>query len=217
MFRNYLKVALRSLSKRKGYSIINILGLAIGMAVCLLIVLFIESELSYDDWQLKGDNIYRVVLERKYPGRSTSYSIIPLSIGPAIQKEYPEVVECTRLFDFGGNGNFFLRIGDKVFEESRVIAADSNFFRVFTGRLIEGDSSTALVKPNSVVLNETTAKKYFGSATAAMGKTFLTDDGNGQSTSYLITGVCKDWPDNSHFLFDRLISTSSFGFVREPN
>ena len=217
MFKNYLKVALRSLSKRKGYSVINILGLAIGMAVCLLIVLFIESELSYDDWQLKGDNIYRVVLERRYPGRSTSYSTIPLSIGPAIQKEYPEVVECTRLFDFGGNGNFFLRIGEKIFEESRVIAADSNFFRVFTGRLIEGDSSTALVKPNSVVLNETTAKKYYGSAGAAINKTFLTDDGNGQTRTYMITGVCRDWPDNSHFLFDLVISTSSFEFLKQPN
>jgi putative ABC transport system permease protein len=217
MFKNYLKVALRSLSKRKGYSLINILGLAIGMAVCLLIVLFIESELSYDDWQLKGDNIYRVVLERRYPGRSTSYSVIPLSIGPAIQKEYPEVVECTRLFDLGGNGNFFLRIGDKVFEENRVIAADSNFFRVFTGRLIEGDSSTALVKPNSVVLNETTAKKYYGSASTAINKTFVTDDGNGQTTTYMIAGVCRDWPDNSHFIFDLLISTSSFEFIKQPN
>jgi putative ABC transport system permease protein len=217
MFRNYLKVAMRNLSKRKGYSIINILGLAIGMAVCLLIVLFIQSELSYDGWQAKADNIYRVVLERRYPGRSTSYSFIPQSIGGAIQKEYPEVIECTRLFNFGGNGNFFLRIGDKVFEERRVIAADSNFFRVFTGRLIAGDSSTALVKPNSVVLNETTAKKYFGSASAAMGKTFVTDDGNDNDVSYLITGVCADWPDNSHFLFDLLISTSSFDFTKEPN
>jgi putative ABC transport system permease protein len=86
MFRNYLKVALRNLSKRKGYSIINILGLAIGMAVCLLIVLFIQSELSYDNWQAKGDNIYRVVLERRYPGRSTSYSFIPQSIGEAIKR-----------------------------------------------------------------------------------------------------------------------------------
>src|SRR5215471_12877171 len=186
MFKNYLKVAFRNLLKRKGYSIINILGLAIGMAVCLLIILFIQSELSYDDWQAKGDNIYRVVLERRYPGRSTSYSIIPLSIGPAIQKENPEVIECTRMFDFGGNGNFFLRIGDKVFEESRVIVADSNFFRVFTGKFIVGDSATALMKPNSVVLNEMTAKKYFGSADAAMGKTFSTDDGNGKSISFMI-------------------------------
>jgi putative ABC transport system permease protein len=115
-------------------------------------------------------------------------------------KEYPEVIESTRLFNFGGNGNFFLRIGDKVFEEKRVITADSNFFRVFTGRLIAGDSFTALLKPNSVVLNETTAKKYFGSANAAMGKTFVTDDGNNQEVSYLVTGICADWPDNSHFL-----------------
>ncbi len=217
MLKNYFKVALRNLLKRKGYSLINILGLAIGMAVCLLIVLFIQSELSYDNWHAKADNIYRVVLERRYPGRSTSYSIIPQSIGEAIQKEYPEVIESTRLFNFAGNGNLFLRIGDKVFEEKRVIAADSNFFRVFTGRLLAGDSSTALLKPNSVVINETTAKKFFGSAGAAMGKSFVTDDGNNTDVSFMITGVCADWPDNSHFLFDLLIATSSFDFIKQPN
>ncbi len=217
MFNNYLKIAWRNLFKRKTYSIINILGLAIGMAVCLLIVLFIQSELSYDTWHAKAANIYRVVLERRYPGRSTSYAIIPQSIGPVIQKEYPEVKECTRIFNFGGNGNFFLRINDKVFEEKRVLVADSNFFRVFTGKLIVGDSSTALLKPNSVVLNETTAKKYFGSAGAAMGKTFITDNGNANEVSYIITGVCADWPDNSHFLFDLLISASSFDFIKQIN
>lgn len=217
MIRNYFKIAFRSLLKRKGYSFINVLGLAIGMAVCLLIGLFIQSELSYDQWHSKGDNVYRVALERRYPGRSTSYSIIPSSIGESIQKEYPEVKESTRLFNFGGNGNFFLRIGEKTFEEKRVLAADSNFFKVFTGRLIQGDSATALLRPNSVVLNESTAKKYFGSANAAMGKTFLTDDGNNAEVSYMVTGICKDWPDNSHFLFDLLLSTSSFDFIRQPN
>ena len=217
MIRNYFKIAFRSLLKRKGYSFINVLGLAIGMAVCLLIGLFIQSELSYDQWHSKGDNVYRVALERRYPGRSTSYSIIPSSIGESIQKEYPEVKESTRLFNFGGNGNFFLRIGEKTFEEKRVLAADSNFFKVFTGRLIQGDSTTALLRPNSVVLNESTAKKYFGSANAAMGKTFLTDDGNNAEVSYMVTGICKDWPDNSHFLFDLLLSTSSFDFIRQPN
>ena len=91
MLKNYFKVAIRSLLKRKGYTLINILGLATGMAVCLLIVLFIQDELSYDNFEKNGDNIYRVVLERKYPGRSTSYSMIPLSIGEAIQHDYPEV------------------------------------------------------------------------------------------------------------------------------
>jgi len=97
MIKNYLKIALRSLVKRKGYTFINVLGLATGMAVCLLIVLFIESETGYDSFNEKSKNIYRVVLDRKYPGRSTGYSIIPRTVGESIQHEYPEVLQCTRL------------------------------------------------------------------------------------------------------------------------
>ena len=139
------------------------------------------------------------------PGRSTSYAIIPLSIGEAIKKEFPEVEESTRLFGNRGAGDFYVKIKDKVFDEKNVVNADSNFFRVFTAKLLGGDANTALEKPNSVVLNETTAKKYFGSATEAMGKTLEVDGG-----SLLVTGVCEDWPEHSHFLFDLLISSSSF-------
>src|SRR5436190_4010034 len=113
MFRNHFKVAMRNLWKRKVYTLINILGLATGMAVCLLIVLFIQNELSYDNFQQQGDQIYRVALDRRYPGRSTSYALIPSSIGEAIKREYPEVKESTRIFDIVGNAFFFLRIGDK--------------------------------------------------------------------------------------------------------
>ncbi len=217
MFKNYLKIAVRNLLKRKGYSLINIFGLATGMAVCLLIVLFIQSELSYDRQHEKGDAIYRVVLDRKYPGRSTAYSIIPQSIGPAIQKEFPEVLECTRIFNFGGNGNFFMRIGDETFDEDRVLAVDSNFFRVFTSQFLYGDPATALQQPNSVVLSESTAAKMYGSAQTAVGKQFETDgDGDGNNV-FLITGVCKDWPEASHFTFNVLLAVTSFPFIREPN
>ena len=215
MFRNYFKVAFRNLLKRKGFSLINILGLATGMAVCLLIILFIQSELSYDKHHEKADNIYRVVLERSYPGRATSYSIIPQSIGAAIKAEYPEVLESTRLFNLGGNGSFFLRIGEKTFEEKRVLAADSNFFRVFSSKMLHGDATTALQNPNSAVLNESTAKRYFGSSDA-VGKQFVTD-GDDTTQTFIVTGVVADWPDNSHFLFDMLISTNSFQFTRRPN
>ena len=215
MFRNYFKVAFRNLLKRKGFSLINILGLATGMAVCLLIILFIQSELSYDKHHEKADNIYRVVLERSYPGRATSYSIIPQSIGAAIKAEYPEVLESTRLFNLGGNGSFFLRIGEKTFEEKRVLAADSNFFRVFSSKMLHGDATTALQNPNSAVLNESTAKRYFGSSDA-VGKQFVTD-GDDTTQTFIVTGVVADWPDNSHFLFDMLISTNTFQFTRRPN
>jgi putative ABC transport system permease protein len=207
MLKNYFKIAVRSLLKRKGYTMINVLGLATGMAVCLLIILYIRSELGYDTFHKNGDHIYRVVLERKYPGRSTSYAMIPQSIGEAIQREYPEVLQSTRLFDFlGKNGSFFVKIGDKNFEERRVLMADSNFFRVFTAKLLKGDPATALQKPNTIVINETTAKKYFGSAENAMGKSIETDN----APHFMVSGVCKDWPDNSHFVFDMLISSTTF-------
>ena len=132
------------------------------MAVCLLIILFVQSELNYDQQHEKGAAIYRLVLDRQYPGRTTSYSFIPQSIGAAVKAEFPEVKETVRLFNFtGDNGNFFLRIGDKLFEEKRVFGVDSNFLNVFSCKMLQGDAATALMKPNSVVINETTAKKYF--------------------------------------------------------
>jgi putative ABC transport system permease protein len=215
MLKNYFKIAVRNLLKRKVYTLINILGLATGMAVCLLIILFIQDELSFDKFHDKGDQIYRVALERKYPGRSTSYSIIPQTIGEAIKKEYPEVLETTRLFNFTAAGDFFVKINDKVFQEKRVLMADSNFFRVFSAVLIEGDATTALEKPNTAVINESTAKRYFGSAGNAMGKMFETDGDN--NNKFMVSAVCKDWPQNSHFVFDMLISSASFANTREPN
>ena len=217
MLKNYFKIAVRNLLKRKAYTLINILGLATGMAVCLLIVLFIKSELGYDAIHEKADRVYRVVLERQYPGRSTSYSIIPQSIGPAIQKEFPEVLECTRIFNFGAgdNGNFFMRIGDETFEERKVLAVDSNFFRVFTAQFLFGDPATALQQPNSVVLGESAAIKMYGSAQQALNKQFKTDGDD--NNTFMITGVCKDWPDASHFTFNVLLAVTSFPFIREPN
>ena len=218
MLKNFFKVALRNLLKRKAYTLINMLGLATGMAVCLLIVLFVQSELNYDKQHEKGKNIYRLVLDRIYPGRVTSYSIIPQSIGAAVKTEFPEVKESVRLFNFTGDaGNFFLKIGDKVFEEKRVLAVDSNFFRVFSAKILKGDLASALMKPNSVVLNETTAKKYFGSVGAAFNKTFEVDGNNNNNNVFQITAIVADWPENSHFLFDLLISTTGFDFTRQLN
>lgn len=213
MFRNYLKVAVRSLLKRKAFTLINILGLATGMAVCLLIVLFIRSELSYDSFHKDGDRIYRVVLDRQYPTRTTPYSIIPVSIGPAMQKEFPEVAMCTGLQNFAGNNNVFLKVGDQLFEEPHILIADSNFFRVFSTTLLEGDTAGALAKPNMAVINETTAKKMFGSVSKAMGQYFETD----AKQRFTISAVCKDWPENSHQQFNVLLSFSSFPFARQTN
>ena len=212
MFSNYWKVAVRSLLKRKGLTLINILGLATGMAVCGLIVLFIGSELNYDDFQVNGDRVYRIVLDRKYPGRTTSYAIIPASIGEAVRKEFPEVVATTGLQDATNRNQLFVKAGDKSFEESRVLIADSNFFRVFPAKMLEGDAVTALKKPFTAVLTEGTATRYFGSPGAAMGKVLETD-GNLRLT---VTAVCADLPDNSHMAYNFLLSAASFP-LPEPN
>ncbi|HXB08636.1 MAG TPA: ABC transporter permease [Puia sp.] len=213
MFRNYWKVAVRSLLKRKGFTLINILGLATGMAVCLLILLFVRNELSYDEWEANGDKVYRVVLDRKYPERKTSYAIIPFSIGPAIRKEFPEVEEATGLGDFTGNNAMLVRIGDRRFEERNVLMADSTFFRVFPMPLLQGDAARALDKPGMAVLNESTAIRLYGSAAAAIGKEFEID---GQQR-FRISGVCRDLPANSHMTFNILFSVTSFPFGRATN
>lgn len=199
--------------KRKVYTFINIFGLATGMAVCLLIVLFIQDELGYDNFQQNGDRIYRVVLDRRYPGRSTSYSFIPQSIAPAIKQEFPEVEKATRLFSFLGNGTFLVKIGDKVFEEKNVLGADSNFFSVFAVKMLAGNAATALQKPNTVVVTESAAKKYFGSVANAIGKQFETDN----NTQLLVAGVCNDWPQNSHFAFDILLASAGFDNLKRPD
>lgn len=205
MIKNYLKIAYRSLMKRKAYSFINVIGLAIGMAVCLLIVLFIKSETGFDKFHKEGDNIYRLVVERKYPGRSTSYSNIPQSYAQAVKQEMPEVREAVRIFDFGGGAGFQLKYEDKKFEEKNALFADSNFFKVFQAEILSGNKEQALNKPNSVVLTERAAIKYFGSVDKAIGKS-LQPEGNNPPLQ--VTAVCSNWPENSHFSFDMLLTTA---------
>jgi len=215
MFRNYLKVAVRNLLKRKGYSIINILGLSTGMAICLLIVLFVNDELSFDQFHDKGDHIYRMVVKRQYPGRTTSYSIIPQSYVFAVRRECPEVQEAVRVYDFTGGGVFQLKYGDKAFEEKRVYGVDSTFFNVFSSKMLAGSKKDALEKASSVVLNETTAKKIFGSVDQAVGK-LLQPEGN-NNPPLKVTGVVADWPENSHFQFDMLLTTAGNNNTSQEN
>ena len=214
MLKNYFKIALRNLLKRKGYTIINILGLAIGMAVCLLIILFIRNELSFDREQERGDRIYRMVVDRKYPGRSTSYSFIPQSYAAAVKLECPEVEEAVRVY-FQGGGSFQLTYEDRKFEEKRAFFVDSNFFRVFSAKFLSGNPATALSKPNAIVLTETTAKKYFGTTANALGK-MLKPEGN-NNPPLEVTAVCADWPESSHFLFDALLTTAGRPDFNEVN
>src|SRR5687768_5973505 len=147
MLKNYLTIAFRSLIKQKIYTIINILGLSTGIASCLLIVMFVSDEFSYDRFHDKADQIHKVVLERKYPNHSTNYAIIPHSYAEVMARDFPEVSDVVKMG--GPFNNVVVNYTDsrnevKQFEENFIMAADSNFFRVFSIQVLKGDSSKAL-------------------------------------------------------------------------
>ncbi|SDB48870.1 putative ABC transport system permease protein [Flavobacteriaceae bacterium MAR_2010_188] len=215
MIKNYFRIAWRNLLKRKSYALINIFGLALGAAICLLIVLFIKSEKNVDSWRKDADNVYRMGLIRKYPGRESSYAIIPQSYAKTIKEELPEVEEVVRVFNFFNNGTFQIKYGDKKFEETEVYFADPTFFEIFKSNHLFGNETDPLGRPNTIVLNETTAKKYFGDASKAVGKIIEPEGNNFQPLE--VTAVYEDWPDNSHFTFNALISTSENNNFEQEN
>ena len=200
MLRNYLKTAIRNLWKNKGFSAINIIGLAIGLATCLLIMIYVMDELSYDRYNEKADRIYRVDGEIKFGGNHFILAVAPAPAGPAMLKDFPEVEKETR---FRGYGGFLVRKGGQNIQEDAVIYADSTLFDVFTLPMIQGDPHTALIDPHTVVITEKIAKKYFD-ATNVVGRSLLVND----SIPYKITGVIRDLPAQSHFHFDIFVSLS---------
>ncbi|GGB25182.1 ABC transporter permease [Puia dinghuensis] len=202
MFRHLLKIMLRQLWKNKAFTAINLLGLATGMAVCLLLVLYIQNELGWDAFHTNGDQIYRLAMQRKYPGRTAFRGGIPQSIGQAVKAEFPEVRAVTRVYYTVTDAK--VKAGEKNFTKETVLLADSNFFSVFTGEFLQGDATTALQHHLTTVVTESTAKRYFGSAENALGKTFSINEGK----PLLITGVIRDWPEKSHLSFNVLLSAT---------
>jgi putative ABC transport system permease protein len=191
MLRNYIKVALRNLWKNKGFSAINILGLAIGLACFLLIALYVADELSYDRFHEKANRIYRVHSEIKFGGNELNLAVCSDPMGAVLKKDYPQVEEFTRLYK---RGSWLFRKGTEFVNENDVIYADSTLFNVFTIPLVAGDSRTALNAPGTMVISESAALKYFGN-TDVIGKALETDD----KKLHKITAVMKDLPHNSHF------------------
>ena len=212
MLKNYLTIAWRNLTRNRNYAIINILGLAIGLACFMLIILYVQDELGYDEFHPDGDRIYRVALERKYPGRSRHYAIIPAGYSEIINKDFAEVEETCRLFFFQG-ANFVFKHNNEIYEEKNIMWADSTFFEMFGIPLLKGDPLTCLSKPQSVVLTESTARKYFGNEDP-IGKVM---DIPQNDNDLQVTGICADVPRHSHMKFDLLISSSSLGFIQQPN
>jgi len=209
MFKNYLKIALRNLLKNKIYSGITILGLSLGFICCLLIMLQVRDELSYDKFIPNHEQIHRVVLERVYPDHRSFYAIIPDSYSEVMAAEINGVEESVRLFSFG-NSNI-VEVGDQKIEESNLIAADSNFYRVFEFELLQGDVEKALREPNTVVLTESTAARIFP-ATNPIGQSLKLF---GQD--YAVSAVMQDVPDNSHLKLDYIFSSTSFPGLAQEN
>ncbi len=206
MFKNYFKIAWRNLLKNKGYSIINIGGLAIGLACFLLIAIFISNELSYDTYHEKKNSIYRVVHHSNANNPEDAWVWGNAPIGPALKSDFPEIVEKVQ---FSGRSDILLGYNNRKFQEAECFYADASVFNVFSWPLLKGDSETALEAPYSIVLSETTAKKYFGNENP-VGKTIEGIGGRAADGTYTVTGVMKDIPQNSHFNFDVLMSMSSF-------
>ncbi len=210
MFKNYLKIALRNLSRHKIFSAINILGLAIGIAGCLLILQYVRFELSYDSFN-NAENIYRVRLDQfanntlvfksseNYPG-----------VGPALKKELPEVLEYARLYNLGSKNNVVITYNDApgepiMFKHRRFLYADSSFLPMFDYPMVMGDAKTALKDPLTMVISESYAKKYFGDENP-IGKFLHLKDDDYNDELCKVTGVVIDPPPNTHLKFDVLIS-----------
>ncbi|MCC7401114.1 MAG: ABC transporter permease [Chitinophagaceae bacterium] len=198
MIKNYFKIAVRNLWKNKGFSAINIAGLAIGLACFILIALFVMDELSYDRFYPDADRIYRVDADIKFGGNNLNLTVSSDPMGPVLKKDYPQVEEYTRIY--ASEGSKLVRKGNEYINEEKIVYADSTFFNIFPQKVVSGETKTALFEPNTVVISETAAKKYFSTVDAA-GKTIEID-----KKPFKVTAVIKDMPHNSHFHFDFIMS-----------
>lgn len=204
MIKNYLLIAFRNIVRWKVYSFINIAGLAVGIACCALILLYIYDELSYDRFHSKAEQIYRIKEDIDLNGVEEHSVRTPFPVAQSLQSEYPDIVT---LRFYRVDLPLLTQYGDKQFREQRVFIVDSTFFSVFDFPVIAGNPATALVAPNSVVLTEEMQKKYFGNE-SAVGKTIRLGS-EGSIQDYIVTAVVETVPHNSHVYFDFLISFSS--------
>jgi len=198
MLTNYLKVTLRNLYREKMYALINISGLSLAIACCLILGLYLKSELTYDRHNTKYKQIFRVVNEFNANGKINTYAPTSQSLGPMLAEEYPEIKAFVRL-KMSFQEELF-RHGDNAFYWKNIYTADPNVFEVFTHDIIYGDPKTALIDPTSVAVSESFAKKFFGNANP-IGETISNDKG-----TYKITLVFTDLPENTHLKYDVLFS-----------
>ena len=200
MFKNYLKTAFRHLWTNKTYSFINIMGLAVGLAGFILLMLHVSYEKSYDMFHSKADRIFRVAVSADIADMDWQMVHTPAVLAPLLEAEFPEITHTTRIRKLEER---VVQYGKHSFQEAAVLAGEPGFFDVFDFTLVQGDTEQALQHPHTVVISERAAKKYFG------GEESLNKYVRIGGTDYRVTGVVKDIPANSHFDFDFLLSLSS--------
>ncbi|HZJ59428.1 MAG TPA: FtsX-like permease family protein [Chitinophagaceae bacterium] len=209
MFKNYLKTALRHLWKNKTSSAINVVGLTVGLTCCLLIALYIQNELSYDNFEKNGKRIARVIMEYQFAGSSASTkgNFTSVRVAPVLKRNFPEIESSIKMAEY----ERVVRYKEKMVNEKKFMYADSTFFDIFSLRLLKGNSHSALAGPHKVVVTESTAKKYFGDEDP-IGKMLQVSS---DTDPYQVTGLIKDCPTNSQITFDFLASFSSLGIPKD--
>ena len=207
MLHNYLSVALRNLRRHPAYSLINIAGLAIGMATCILILMYIQDELGYDRYHPHADRVYRIVDDIESGGQTVQTAGTPTAWGPALRRDFPEIELLVRM---RGTGSAWLvDLGNTIYYERKVIWAEPDLFKMFSIPLVSGDPGTALVEPYSMVISEELSFKYFG-AEDPVGKVVNLDN----RWDFTVTGVMKNIPTNSHMRPDMFVSYTTMNVIR---
>ena len=198
MIKNYLKLAWRNILKHKGFSIINIAGLSLGICCFVLIAMFVSDELSYDKYNTKSDRIYRVNSDILFAGVDRKMALSADPMGETLKNDYPEVENYVRFYT--SNGSKLIKKGNEFIQEHKVVHVDSSLFEVFSLPAIAGNTNKALVSPNSVVITKTAAERYFGNPQTALGQTLQIQEGT--LSLYKVSAVIEDVPRNSHFNFE---------------
>lgn len=202
MLRNYFKTAWRNLLSNKVFSLINIMGLSVSMACCLLISVYIWNELHYDAFHKNAASIFRLTEKQNQAGTLYNVAVTPGPLAPALQKDFPEIQHTVRFGKWSG----VMKNGTHVFEENNIFYADNSIFKVFDFTLMRGNSATALLQPNEIIITESTADKYFGegwrSNSGLLGQVFRLNN----ETDFTLAGIAKNPPVNSSIQFDFLLS-----------
>ncbi|MEO1259022.1 MAG: ABC transporter permease [Bacteroidota bacterium] len=209
MLRNYLTIALRNFRRQPGYTFLNIFGLTLGIAATLFILLYITEETRYDTHHERADRIFRISSDITEPDDHFRWAVTQDPLAPTLKAEYPEVEEYVRFIE---NGRTRFEHQDRFFFEERIYIVDSTVCDVFTFDFIEGDANTALIEPNSIVVNESMARRIFGDK-SPIGELLKTTS----DREYKVTGVYKDMPNHSHIIADAMISANTFPGIMNPS